>query len=134
MTREQSRNMPSGGWVADGSGVQPGGHVGGDRQIGESYGVRYRRSDMLCAFITRIAYPTAAPGQSGAFFVQVQTEWLTCEDPLDPGGTETWSDTSYDDEPGLYWSIKEAGEAARQVAVELLADAASHDWDGSPGR
>ena len=130
MTREQSPNTPSTRWEPDGTGVQVGGHAGGDRQVGESYSVRYRRADLPCAFITRTAYPAEISGQPGRFRVEVETEWLTCKNPLDPGGSETWSDVRFDDEPGTYSSITEAEEAASRVATELLTDVGFRDWDG----
>lgn len=117
-------------WAADGAGVQPADDAGGDSQAGESYSVRYRRADRPCAMITRTAYPASAPGRPSVFFVQVETEWLVSTDPLDPGGTETWSDYAYDDEPGIYASVIEAEKAALQVATGLLADGCSQNWDG----
>jgi hypothetical protein len=136
MTCQQSRTNPNTApgnpcaWAADGTGVQPGGDAGGDIQAGESYRVRYRRADRPCAMITRTAYPAEVPGQPGVFFVQVETEWLVSTDPLDPGGTETWSDYAYDDEPGIYASAAEAEKAAVRVATALLADGCSHNWPG----
>ena len=131
MTRKQSQGE-SGIWVADGSGVQPGGDVGVDNQAGESYSVRYQRADRPCAMITRTAYPAEAMGQPDVFFVQIQTEWLVCSDPLNPGDTEIWSDSTTDDEPGIYDSAKEAEIAARLAATELLGDDSVQDWDGLP--
>lgn len=128
---DPSQDKP-GSWDDDGTGVRPGGDVGGDVQAGESYSVRYRRPDRPYAMITRTAYPAEAAEQQGMFFVQVQTEWLVCSDPLDPGGTEVWSESTTDDEPRTYTSAKEAGLAAREIATSLLSDGASHDWDGLP--
>jgi hypothetical protein len=132
MTREQSRTAGPGEWIADDAGVQPGGDVAEDIQAGESYSIRYRRSDRRCAMITRTAYPAEVAGHQGVFFVQVRTEWLICSNPLDPGGTEIWSESITDDEPGIYGSAVEAEVAARQIAADLLDDGASHDWDGLP--
>jgi hypothetical protein len=117
-------------WAADGTDVEPGGDAGGDIQVGESCRVRYRRADRPCAMITRTAYPAEVPSQPGMFFVQVETEWLVSVDPFDPGGTETWSEYAYDDEPGIYASIAEAEKAAVGVATGLLADGCSQTWDG----
>jgi hypothetical protein len=122
----------SGSWVADSMGVQPGGEVGGDIQAGESYAVRYRRADQERAIITRTAYPAQSLTRPGVFFVQVQTEWLVCADPRDPGGTEIWSESATDDESATYDSAAEAQAAAHQIATSLLDDGASHDWDGLP--
>ncbi|MGH3219009.1 MAG: hypothetical protein ACRDPY_09925 [Streptosporangiaceae bacterium] len=80
--------------------------------------------------ITRTAYPAGVPGRPGVFFVQVETEWLISADPLDPGGTEIWSECAYDDEPGIYASAAEAEKAALRIATGLLADGCSQNWDG----
>lgn len=138
MTLKQSRTNPNaalGGpcvWAADGTSVQPSGDTGNDVQAGESYCVRYRRADRPCAMITRTAYPARVPGRPREFFVQVETEWLVSVDPLDPGGTETWSEYAYDDEPGIYANASEAEKAAVRVATGLLADSCSQNWDGLP--
>jgi hypothetical protein len=129
MTCNQSRTNTS-EWTAEGTGVQPSGDAGGDIQAGESYSVRYRRADRPCAMITRTAYPASAPGRPGLYFVQVETEWLVSTDPLDPSGTESWSEYAYDDEPGIYASVAEAETAALRVATDLLADGYSQKWDG----
>jgi len=124
--------MGYGIWQPDGSGVRPGGHGGGDIQRGDSYSVRYVRPDMPGSLITRTAY--AVENVPGEFTVQIQTEWLICTDPRDPGGTEIWSDVSYDDEGApIYSSAADGERAARQVAAELLGDAGAHDWNGHPG-
>jgi hypothetical protein len=136
MTLKQSRTKPNAApgrpciWAADGTGVQPGDDTGSDIQAGESYSVRYRRADRPSAMITRTAYPAGVPGRPGVFFVQVETELLVSIDPLDPGGTETWSEYAYDDEPGIFASAAEAEKAAVQVATGLLADGCSQNWDG----
>jgi hypothetical protein len=127
-----ARKAGSGGWITDTMGVQPGGDVGGDIQAGESYAVRYRRPDQECAIITCTAFPAQSPTRPGVFFVQVQTEWLVCADPRDPGGTEIWSESDTYDEAATYDSAAEAQAVARRVATSLLDDAASHDWDGLP--
>jgi hypothetical protein len=130
MTIFSGRDQP---WEADGTGIQPGGDVGGGIQAGESFSVRYRRACVPLAMITRTAYPAEDEQWPGEFFVQVQTEWLTFTDVGDPGGSETWSDYGYDDEPCTYATAAEAEQAARQVATGLLGDGCSHSWDGLPG-
>ena len=118
-------------WQPDGRGVQPGGNVGVPLRERASYSVRYVRADLPGAMITRTAYPVER--YPGEFTVRIETEWLICEDPAAPGGTETWSDYAYDDEGcPIYGSATEAEGAARQVAAELLGDAGIHDWDGQP--
>ena len=123
--------MTNGTWQPDGSGVRMGGDRGGDFQAGDSFSVRYVRPDLPGALITRTVYPVygACPGE---FAVQIETEWLLCTDPADPGGTEVWSDYAYHDQSGTYGSAAAARAAASRVATELLQDAGSHDWDGQP--
>lgn len=127
MSRE---HLPGNGWTTDPSGVRTGNDAD-PQQLGESYSVRYLRADRLGAFIDRTAYVLEVPEQPGTFFVRVMTEWLICDDPADPGGSETWAAPSVtDDEPGSYSSVEEAQQTARRVAAELLADAGSQAWDG----
>ncbi len=117
-------------WQPDGSGVRPGGDCGGVFQAGDSFSVRYVRPDIRGALITRTAYPLRCGSE---YTVQVKTEWLICTDPADPGGTEVWSDESYDDSgTGIYPSASAAEAAASQLAARLIGDAGTHDWDGQP--
>ena len=122
------------GWQADGTGIVSNGDCGGDGQRGDSYSVRFRHPDLPNAIITCSAYAAEDTDRNpGEFFVQVQTEYIICTDPEDPGSTETWSDYSYDDEDGRIWDTAgEAEEAARQRAAEELGDAESLEWDGEP--
>ena len=118
-----------GAWQAEAAGVVPGGDTGGDLQAGESFSVRFRRSDRPFAVLTRTACP-CQDGRRGRFFVQVQTEFLVCAEPFDPGGTEIWSDMSLTDLPRAYRTASQAETAARDVAEEMLRDASLHVWDG----
>ena len=118
-------------WLPDETGIGFGGHVGGDVQVGESFSVRYSRADRPRARIARTAYAVNLGSESkGQFLVRVQTEWLVCSDPADPGGTELWSDNAYDDEAESYETEAEAEVAARRVAADLLRDGPSLTWDG----
>ena len=122
------------GWQPDGTGIMSsGGYCGGDIQRGDSYSVRFCRPDLPSAMITCTAYAAEDDRNPGEFFIQVQTEWLLCTDPADPGGTETWSDiTCDDDDARIFDTAGEAEQAARQRAVEELAGAESLEWDGEP--
>jgi hypothetical protein len=124
--------MTYGIWRPDGRGVQPGGHVGGDIQTGESYSVRYCRPDMPGSLITRTAYPVEYDECPGEHVVQIQTEWLVCTDPSDPGGTEIWSDYAYDDDSEIYGSAAAAESAARKTADQMLGEADIETWNGLP--
>jgi hypothetical protein len=64
----------------------------------------------------------------------VMTEFLTCTDISDPGGTETWSDADYDYEadPIAYDSAEEADKAARELAEIQAARPDRFAWNGKP--
>ena len=120
-------------WQADGTGVQPGGDIGGDIQAGDSYSVRYRRADLPGSMITWTAYPVEYDNCPGEFVVQTQTEWLVCEDPSDPGGTEIWSEVSCKDDDGaIYDSAADAEAAACEAATVMLGHAGIQYWNGLP--
>lgn len=70
--------------------------------------------------------------REGLFFVRVETVWLVCRDPKDPGGTEISSGRHAEDENELYRTAAEAECAAKNVASELRRDASSLTWDGVP--
>lgn len=123
---------PVSGWKPDGTGIVSNGDCGGDIQRGDSYSVRYRNPGLPNAVITSTAYAAEYDSNPGDFFVQVQTEWVICNDPEHPGDTETWSDANYDDEAIIYNTAAEAEEAARQLAAEFPDDAESPEWDGEP--
>jgi hypothetical protein len=74
----------------------------------------------------------AGEAEDGPYVVRVENEWLVCDDTDDPGGREIWSGIFTEDEPRSYGTAAEAGEAARNVAYELLHDAGSLAWDGTP--
>jgi hypothetical protein len=124
---------PGSEWLPDGTAIACDDQVGGDDQVGESYSVRFRRADLPGAIITRTAYPVNVGGDcEGQFLVRVETVWLVCRDPDDPGGTEVWSDRRVEDENELYGTSIEAARAAWGVACELRCDAGFLAWDGLP--
>jgi hypothetical protein len=125
---------PDDGWQPDGTGVVSAGDIGGDIQAGNSYSLRYVRADMPGSLITVSYYGAEYDECPGEFIVQRQVEWMVCEDPADPGGTEIWSDVAYDDVTEMY--LDTAGEAdaeARQCVEEDAADGSGYfGWDGQP--
>ena len=122
-----------GEWLPDETGVAHNDQDGDDQQVGQSYSVRFRRADLPGAIITQTAYPVNVGSDcKGPFLVRVETVWLICRDPKDPGGTEVTSDHSSEDEEELYETAVEAEQAARKVANELNKVAGSHTWDGFP--
>lgn len=117
----------------DGTGVQPGGDVGGDIQRGGSYSVRFVRPDKPGSLITVTFYAVEYGCPSG-FVVQRQIEWLVCEDPSDPGGTENWSEVVHDDPfSTAFDTVGAAEEDAWLAAQEALGVAWAYGrWDGEP--
>lgn len=123
-----------GSWQQDGSGVVDGGDIGGDIQAGNSYSIRYVRQDLPGSLITVTFYPVQYDGsEPGEWSIQRQTEWLVCEDPADPGGTEIWSDGDYQDVACVDADSVEVAEwEARDLATAALGDGWTHDWSGLP--
>lgn len=117
------------GWKPDG-GIGPGADAGGDCQVGEAYDVRFLHPKIHGALVTVYAYAAEYDNNPGEFLVQVQTEFLTCKDPADPGGTEKWSDTTYQNEDRIWGTLAEAGAAARRTAEKILKSAARVEWGG----
>ena len=58
--------------------------------------------------VTVTFYPMEYDERPGEFVVQRETEFLTCTDPSDPGGTEIWSEDNIDDLYEMYDSVPEA--------------------------
>ena len=128
-----SENRRGSHWVPDEMGITRGDQVGDDDQAGESYSIRFHRADRPGAIITRTAYPvTVTESRGGQFLIRVETEWLVCSNPADPGGTEVWSDRRREDETRSYDTAAGAEQAAQDVAREVLRDVASLTWDGLP--
>jgi hypothetical protein len=119
------------GWKADG-GIGPGGDVGGDCQAGEAYDVRFFHPKMHGALVTAYAYAAEYDRNPGEFLVQVQTEFMICRDPADPGGTEEWSDATYQDEDRTWDTLAGADKAARETGGKILRSAGRVEWDGNP--
>jgi hypothetical protein len=114
-------------WQPDGTGVQPGGDVGGDRQATASYSVRYMTPDRPGALVTIYFYGERVG--RGEYGVTMQTEWLVCAAPGDPGGTEQWSEADYHDlAPYVITSRADADRIAREHANTHAAEEVT--WDG----
>lgn len=125
--------LPDGQWRPDDTGVDSNGDCGGDIQRGDSYSVRYVRPDMPGSLITETYYATEYDSLPGEFGVQRQVEFMVCEDPADPGGTEIWSEVTYDDVSYLVIDTEaEAEREAREFAEAALDRGWTHGWDGLP--
>jgi hypothetical protein len=128
-------------WREDPDGVGPGGDVGGDYQAGEAWSFRLTSEQAPLSLITVYVFAEAlrvnhgdGDEPSGEYGVTVMTEFLTCTDMSDPGGTETWSDCDYDYEadPIAYDSAEEADRAAKALAEIWAVHRDRFEWDGEP--
>ncbi len=108
-------------WVRVPPAAGRGGDVGGDAQVGDSWCAQWRRPlpDDLWALVTRYFYP-AVPYLSESVepeYMEMQTEYLVCRDPADPGGTELNSEGVYT--PG--WSQRTDDVSVQQAAEQAQA-------------
>jgi hypothetical protein len=119
-------------WVRDqtGGGVLPGGDVGGDAQLDESFSVRFWHRDHPGALVGYRYYAAIDLDDLTTIHVERQTELLACTDPADPGGTEVWSDYRYEAVQRGFGSVEAATAAARQAAEGHLA--CDEAWSGRP--
>ena len=125
--------IPDSQWRPDGTGVDSYGDCGGDIQRGDSYSVRFVRPDLPGSLITETYYAVEYDECPGEYVVQRQVEFMVCEDPADPGGTEIWSEVTYDDVSYLVKDTEaEAEQEAREFADAALGHGDTHGWDGQP--
>jgi hypothetical protein len=119
-------------WVRDqrGGGMLPGGDVGGDAQLDESFSVRFWHRDRPGALVGYCYYAALDLDDLVTVYVERQTELLACTDPADPGGTEVWSDYRYTALEGDFESVEAATAAAKRAAEAHLA--CDEAWSGLP--
>ncbi len=119
-------------WVRDqrGGGVLPGGDVGGDAQLDESFSVRFHHRHRPGALVTVRYYAALDLDDLTTIYVERQTELLACTDPADPGSTEVWSDYRYEAVQRGFGSVEAATAAAKQAAAAHMA--CDEDWSGQP--
>lgn len=89
-------------WIEDPQGLMDEGSIGGDIQAGPAWGrrfVRWMPTISKWALITDAFYRTEEENRDGTTTAGIcnQTEFLVCTDPTDPGGTEGYSDYTYED-------------------------------------
>jgi hypothetical protein len=123
---------PSSRWVRDpqGGGVLPGGDVGGDAQLDESFSVRFHHRHHPGALVTYRYYAALDLDDLTTVYVERQTELLACTDPADPGGSEVWSDDRYETVQHDLGSVEAATAAAKRAAEAHLA--CNEAWSGRP--
>jgi len=119
-------------WVRDqrGGGVLPGGDIGGDAQLDESFSVRFWHRDRQGALVGYCYYAALDLDDLTTVYVERQTELLVCTDPDDPGGTEEWSDYRYGTVRRGFGSVEAATAVAKRAAEAHLA--CDEDWSGRP--
>jgi len=119
-------------WVRDqrGGGVLPGGDVGGDAQLDESFSVRFHHRHRPGAMVTYRYYAALDLDDLATVYLERQTEYMLCTDPADPGSTEAWSDTRYETVQHGFASVEAASAAAKRAAEAHLA--CEEDWPGRP--
>ncbi len=119
-------------WVRDqrGGGVLPGGDVGGDAQLDESFSVRFHHRHRPGAMVTYCYYAALDLDDLTTIYVERQTELLVCTDAADSGSTEEWSDYRYTTIASGLGSVEAATAAAKRAAEgHLVCD---EDWSGLP--
>ncbi len=119
-------------WVRDqrSGGVLPGGDVGGDAQLDESFSVRFHHRHRPGAMVTYHYYAALDLDDLTTIYVERQTELLACADPADPGSTEEWSDYRYETVQRGFETVEAATAAAKRAAEgHLVCDEA---WPGQP--
>jgi hypothetical protein len=119
-------------WVRDqrGGGVLPGGDVGGDRQVSESFSVRFHHRDHPGVLVTYAYYAAVDDENPAEITVERETEFMVCTDPADPGGTEVWSAYRHTTLSGGFASVQAATDAANQAAQAHLV--CEERWSGRP--
>jgi hypothetical protein len=117
-------------WARDqrDGGVLPGGDVGGDTQVSESFGVRFHHRDHPGVMVAYCYYAAVDPDDPTAITVERQTEFLVCTDPDDPGGSEVWSGYRTTALPGGFGTVQAATDAALQAAQRHLV--CEEPWAG----
>jgi hypothetical protein len=120
-------------WVRDqqgGGGVLPGGDVGGDRQVSESFSVRFHHRTRPGVLVTYSYYAAVDEESPTTITVERETEYLVCSDPADPGGSEVWSAYRHATLPGGFASVQAAADAALRAALAHLV--CEEPWAGRP--
>jgi hypothetical protein len=125
-------------WKREGD-VVPGGDVGGDYQISESWVIRYRAEEdptrvVDVYFFGEVKTEAASEIPTGPYTITRMTEATICRDPQQPpGDTEVWSDSRYDELSEISTGgipIKVLDETARGMAALHTPDLIG--WDGTP--
>lgn len=126
-------------WRPDGTGVQPGGDIGGDYQVSDAFSVRFVRDDLSVVvdkywYVELIVDTEVPPAPNDRRYrVTCLMMYTICTDVRDPGGTETWADLAYDNttDPTIYADYTAAERSAQLLAeVDSRIGAWRIAWDG----
>jgi hypothetical protein len=111
--------------------------------VTEEWNVRLR-NDALPNAVVDVSYCAEWPGRGSGtdnyddppeYVVTGVIQFTVCDDPEDPGDTETWADLEYDNDadPLAYADPDKADEAAKFQAQRWIWDAGKFmTWDGEP--
>jgi hypothetical protein len=116
-------------WVHDqrGGSVLPGGDVGGDAQLDESFSVRFHHRDRPGALVTYRYHAALDLDDLTTIYMERQTEYVVCTDPADPGGSEVWSDYRHATVQRRLGNVQAAAATKRAAKAHLACDEA---WSG----
>jgi hypothetical protein len=125
-------------WIEKGVLNEDAGDVGGDDQIGPAFARRFVNPDLPGRLVTVCTYVVRDDMdiRNGEWDVEEQIEYLICADMSDPGGTETWSEYSYE-RGTLDGRVRHSFEAAQADAREHIGRISPSDfygWDGKEFR
>jgi hypothetical protein len=93
---------------------------------GTAHVVEYRRDDQPESAVILYLYPAWYDQRPGGFRVQYTFEWIHGENPDNPVGTETWSDSGHADLPGGYRTAETPGRLRQGRAAHGPARIAGH--------
>ena len=119
-------------WVLDqhGGGVLPGGDVGGDRQVSESFRVRFHHRNHPGVLVTYSYYAAVDPDTPAAITVGRETEFMVCTDHNDPGDSKVWSAYRHTTLQSGFANLQAATDTANQAAHSHLV--CEEPWAGRP--
>lgn len=110
---------------------------GGDVQASDPWEVRFVRDDIPGALVTVYVYVSdkamlnGDPDVGEHMHVALQTEFMICADPADPGSTEIWSDMAYAECEPEFSDMAAAEKEAAGIAGGI-AESWRCTWDGEP--
>ncbi len=121
-------------------GITEHGQIGGDVQLGRSFGIRFVHTSLPGRVVEVVAYPVTVdvagqPHEEGEFIeLRCEQQMTVCRDVEDPGSTEVWSDIEFVELPErftrTYARLRFAELEAQALVAGILPEHIG--WDGSP--